>query len=225
LVGEIFKWELATALACVPMRTNCFKAANGLGNLAKVSDQLEAIAANRDTFGGGGERLRESGICLYAEGQTRRAISSLSLRDALRTFFELRGADSYIAICPFFAMPQVYLRELWLMWDRVRGTLLMPVQASSGPRYLYAQGPIYKEGPPNGIFIIITSRPDQDTAIPGAGYTFGELQLALSLTEFETLERRQRPVIRLHLAEGPEKGLKQLSDIVIQALAQIRRYG
>jgi transaldolase / glucose-6-phosphate isomerase len=92
------------------------------------------------------------------------------------------------------------------------------VQISSGPRYLYTLGKAYKEGPPNGIFMIVTAEPGEDVAIPGAGYTFGELQTAFALAEFGALEVPRKHAIRLHLTPGSEKGLKQLSDVVIQAL-------
>jgi hypothetical protein len=221
LVAEVFKWEIATALACASLKINCFQEADGVGNLAKVADYLDTLSRH-DVDSSAGERIREDRICLYVEGQTRRSISSLNLRQALRTFFELRTADSYLAICPFFILAPNHLREIRMIRDRLGEFLRIPVQFTSGPRYLYALSKIYKEGPPNGLFIIITSEPEEDVVIPGAGYTFGELNLAFALSEFESLERLQRPVLRLHLLDGPEKGLKHFADVVIQALAQIR---
>lgn len=219
--AEIFKWEIATALACVPLRVNCFGDDDSQGNLGMLAEQLENIARKRDSLLSAA-RVKEDGIHLYVEGQTRRLISGLSLRGALQTFLELRNADSYIAICPFFELTAGYIGVLRLLRDRLRNTLGMPVQVASGPRYLYALGKVFKEGPANGIFLIITAEPGEDVAIPGAGYTFGELQLAFALTECEALESSQKPTIRLHLSYGPEKGLKQFSDVVIQALARIR---
>ena len=97
------------------------------------------------------------------------------------------------------------------------------VQVTVRPRYLQALGWSYKEGPPHGIFIVITAEPDEDVAIPGAEYTFADLQLALALAECEALEQAEKHSIRLHLSELSEKSLKQLADVVIQAVAQIRR--
>jgi hypothetical protein len=135
---------------------------------------------------------------------------------------ELRNADSYVAIYPFFELLPQYLDILRGLRVRICSTLGVPVQISSGPRYLYALSKIYKDGPADGMFIVITSEPAEDVAIPGACYTFGELQLSFALQEFESLEKFKKPAIRLHLLEGPEKGLKQFSDVVIQALARIR---
>jgi hypothetical protein len=40
--------------------------------------------------------------------------------------------------------------------------------------------------------------------------------------DFESLERRQKPVVRLHLMEGVEQGLTRLEQILQQALRNTR---
>ncbi|MEQ1352948.1 MAG: hypothetical protein ABLT11_02955 [Candidatus Acidiferrum sp.] len=219
--AEIFKWEIVTALACASLGVNCFQDAAGTPNLAEVSEHLENISAKRarvlPTV-----RVEEDGITLYAQGETRRSISTLNLRSALQTFLDLRDAGGYVAVCPFFEVRGLYCSVLRPLRDRMRHELGMPVQVASGPRYLYSLGKIFKSGPANGIFIIITADPAEDINIPGADYTLGELQLAFALTECAALEDARKPTIRLHLSQGPEKGLKQFSDVVIQAMAQIR---
>lgn len=219
--AEIFKWEIATALACASLGVNCFHDAAGNPNLAEVTEQLENISAKR-------QRLlpavhaEEDGIALYAQGETRRAISSLNLRSALQSFLELRNAGGYLAVCPFFEVRDVYCGVMRALRDHMRHVLGVPVQVAAGPRYLYSLGKIFKTGPANGIFIIITADPAEDVVVPGAGYTLGELQLAFALTECAALEDARKSIIRLHFSHGPEKGLKQFSDVVIQAMAQTR---
>ncbi len=53
-------------------------------------------------------------------------------------------------------------------------------------------------GPARGLFLLLTA-PAKDLVIPGADYSFGQLQLALTRGNFESLGRQRRPVIRLHL--------------------------
>ncbi|HTC67450.1 MAG TPA: hypothetical protein VK685_09965 [Candidatus Acidoferrum sp.] len=67
-----------------------------------------------------------------------------------------------------------------------------------------------------------TTDPATEVAIPGAQYTFGDLQLALA-REFEALEQAEKRRVRLHLSQFGENSLKQVVDVVIQAVAQIRR--
>jgi hypothetical protein len=98
----------------------------------------------------------------------------------------------------------------------------LPTLLTPGPRYLQSIGQIYLGGPPKGLFLLLTAAPAKDLAIPGADYSFGQLQLALALGEFESLGRRRSPVIRLHLSGGAEQGLNQLAAILSNALGKNR---
>jgi transaldolase/glucose-6-phosphate isomerase len=221
LAAEILRWEIATVLACVALGVNCFQSEDGHGNLAPMWEELQRVVS-KDPSASTGERLREEGIALYAKGRTRRLISNLSLRDALKSFLEQHDAGGYVAICPFFQLSAENLKVMRLLRDCMTEALIVPVQISTGPRYLYALGKSYKRSPAKGIFIILTAEPDGDIAIPGAPYTFGELQLAFALAEWDALESAQKPVIRAHLFDGREKGVRHFADVAIQALAQIR---
>jgi hypothetical protein len=88
----------------------------------------------------------------------------------------------------------------------------------SGPSYLHTIGQVYQGGPAKGLFLLLTPSPATDLAIPGADYSFGQLQLALAQGDFESLGRPRRPVIRLHLSCGAEQGLIQLETILNNAL-------
>jgi hypothetical protein len=61
-----------------------------------VAEQLKQITKKRESLLSAA-RVNEDGISLYAEGETRRSISTMNLRAALQTFLELRNPDSYIA--------------------------------------------------------------------------------------------------------------------------------
>lgn len=74
-----------------------------------------------------------------------------------------------------------------------------------------------------GPFLILTGEPDQDVIVPGAGYSFGKLQLALALGEFDSLESHRKYAIRLHLPHAGERGSLHLEQAVQQALGNIRR--
>jgi hypothetical protein len=83
-----------------------------------------------------------------------------------------------------------------------------------GPRYLRTFEQVFKGGPSTGLFLILTSEPGEDIGIPGAGYTFGQLQLALALSDFESLELRRMRVVQLHCTQGLERGLSELENLV-----------
>ena len=142
----------------------------------------------------------------------------------LRTFFGLRHPDGYIALLPFVGFGESQIIVFRRICERLESALGLPVLATPGPSYLHTFGQVYMGGPAKGLFLLLTAAPARDLGIPGADYSFGQLQLALAQGEFESLGRRQRPVIRLHLARGIAPGLLQLETILNSALGK-RRIG
>jgi transaldolase/glucose-6-phosphate isomerase len=87
---------------------------------------------------------------------------------------------------------------------------------SSGPRYLRYFEQVYKGGPDKGLFLMLTSESTPDVAIPGTGYTFGQLQMALALADFESLEMHRKLAMRLHLTQGLEQGLAEIEQTILK---------
>jgi hypothetical protein len=165
-------------------------------------------------------RARDGEVALYAEGETRQQVSTLNMTEALRTFFGLRHPEGYIAFLPFLHLGEAQKIVFRRIWERLESVLSLPVLITPGPRYLHAFGQLYLGGPAKGLFLLVTAAHANDLAIPGADYSFGQLQLALALGDFESLGRRRRPVIRLHLTGGAESGLTQLEAILNKALGK-----
>jgi transaldolase/glucose-6-phosphate isomerase len=213
LGAEAFKWEIATALACVPLNVNPFDEPDVHGNRERVSHTLEALSAKHQ-WPVRTARAREKGIELYAEAVTRQQISTLSLSEALRTFLTAREADGYLAILTYAGSKPETDAALGRLREQLVARLGIPVSLSAGPRYLRNFEQVYKGGPSRGLFLILTTEPPADLGIPGAGYTFGQLQLALALSDFESLGARQRLVMQLHFTLGLEQGLSELEHLV-----------
>jgi len=221
LAAELFKWEVATALACVSFGVNPFSEPDFREGRERTAELVEALATKgelpRRTV-----RVRDAGVELFAEGNTRQEISTLSLTDALRTFLELKGPGAYLAILAFVEQSTLVETALERLRQQLVSHLAIPVLLGFGPRYLHYSGQVFKGGPAKGIFLILTSEPKQDIEIPGAGYSFGQLRLALALGDFESLESRRKFVVHLHLAEGVERGLVQLEQVIQSALRSTR---
>jgi transaldolase/glucose-6-phosphate isomerase len=213
LGAALFEWEVATALACALLDVNPFTEPDVQDGRANTAELLEALATKRQ-LPSGTVRVQEAGMALYAEGVTRQEISTLSLGAALRTFFGLKNPDGYLAILAFVGHGTALEGVLRLLREQLATKLGIPVLLSCGPRYLHYFGQVYKGGPPTGLFLMLTGEPDENLAIPGAGYTFGQLQLALALGDFESLAARKKLVVRLHLTQGIERGLAQLGQVI-----------
>jgi glucose-6-phosphate isomerase len=221
LGAEFFKWEIASALACASLAVDPFDEPN-------VQESKDNTARILEIFESSGEmplgspRLVESGIELYAEGAVRGAISTLQLAAALRTFFSERRPDDYVAILAYVARDAANGSELNSLRATLAERLSLPVLLSYGPRYLHSIGQLYKGGPDSGIFLMITSEKSEDLPIPGAKYTFGQLEMAQAVGDMQSLARLGKPLLRLHLTEGVPAGLPSLRRAIDQVFSASR---
>jgi hypothetical protein len=162
-------------------------------------------------------RVREKGIELYAEGEMRQHISTLSPSEALRTFLEAMPTGGYLAIITFSSSSPETESSLTRIREHLASTHGIPVLLSSGPRYLRYFEQVYKGGPDKGLFLMLTSEATADLVIPGAAYTFGQLQMALALTDLESMEMRRKLAMRLHLTQGLEQGLAEIEQTILNS--------
>src|SRR6266566_501556 len=98
----------------------------------------------------------------------------------------------------------------------------LPVLLGYGPRYMHSIGQLYKGGPASGMFLLITSEKPEDLPIPGAKYTFGQLEMAQALGDLQSLGRLGKPALRLHLAEAVPAGLTALRRAIDQVFSASR---
>ena len=211
----MFQWEVATALACSLREVNPFDEPDVQEGRERVSVLLDEYATKR-MWPARTARVREKGIELYAEGEMRQHISTLNLREALRTFLEAMPTGGYLAIITFASSIGETEAALGRIREHLASSLGIPVLLSSGPRYLRYFEQVYKGGPDKGLFLMLTSESTVDVAIPGAGYTFGQLQMALALADFESLEIRRKLAMRLHLTQGLEQGFAEIEQAILK---------
>jgi hypothetical protein len=150
---EVFKWEIATALACVPLNVNPFDEPDVQENRERVSGMLEEQSAMQERPARTA-RVRERGIELYAEAGTRLQISTLNLFEALRTFLAAREADGYLAIITYAGSKPEADAALGRLREQLVARLGIPVSLSAGPRYLRNFEQVYKGGPSRELFFI-----------------------------------------------------------------------
>lgn len=73
--------------------------------------------------------------------------------------------------------------------------------------FLHSTGQLHKGGPDSGVVIQVTCDDREDFPVPGESYAFGVLKTAQTLGAMQSLNSRQRRVIRLHLGADVEKGV------------------
>ena len=88
-----------------------------------------------------------------------------------------------------------------------------PVTFGWGPRFLHSTGQYHKGGPAQGVYLQVTATPEQDLAVPGKDFTFGEFIAAQAAGDASVLADQDRPVLRLHLTDLTA-GLSQLRSVL-----------
>ena len=180
LGAAFFEWEVATALCGAWLWLNPFDQPN----VAESKANTDAVLAR---FAGGE----------VPPGAAAEAPQGLAARIA--AWLEAAAPGGYVAILAY--LPPTAEHDALL--DRLRSLIGrrtgLAVTAGYGPRFLHSTGQLHKGGPPTGLFLQIESECERDVAVPGAGYSFGRLELAQALGDLEALEKRGRPVLRLRL--------------------------
>lgn len=198
LGGQFYLWEVATAVACITLGVNSFDQPDVQDNKNRTVSKIAEFRQNG--------KLSEKAFAFKvgktkvftAEGVQLKAVDSVySVVDQFLSAVIKPG--DYIAINAY--VPRNEHNEEILTQFR-RNILLQFKTATTlgfGPRFLHSTGQLHKGGANNGVFIQITAEPLEDMPIPEEGISFGTLERAQSIGDFEALEARGRRLIRIHL--------------------------
>ncbi|MGA8260793.1 MAG: hypothetical protein WB783_11315 [Arenicellales bacterium] len=187
LGAELYRWEIATALAGRELGVNPFD----------EPDVNDSKAMTRT--------LLERG-----EGAARRLPETTDDMD--RLLAEARAGD-YVAILAYLAPSPANRRRL-ADWAAGLGRRTgLPCCVGFGPRYLHSSGQLHKGGPNQGLFIVLTLDSDFDLPVPGSAYGFKSLIEAQANGDLRVLEERGRRVV--HLSVRDESALAELIDATI----------
>ena len=184
LGGEIFRWEVATAMASAVLGVHPFDQPDV--QLAKKLAQ-QAIR---------GEAASEPPPVVAAE--------EADLAGWLAAPAAYRSVQAFLAPSPTMAERIERLR-------RAVGEVSGQATTSGyGPRFLHSTGQLHKGGPAGGSFLQLVDRPSSDVEIPGTELSFGRLLRAQADGDAAALARRGRTVRRVDLGEAPDEALDRL---------------
>jgi glucose-6-phosphate isomerase len=219
LGAEFFKWELATALAGAALQIDPFdepNVAESKGNTNRILSEFQST----HILPIGKPLVAVGGIEAYFEGPGRWNFTTLRLTDMLRAFLGDRAPGEYLAVLAYLPRNAETQGQLDALRELLGDRLKVPVLLGFGPRYMHSIGQLYKGGPATGRFVFLTSAKKKDVSIPGAKYTFGQLEMAQALGDLESLGKRGRPVLHLHLTEGDLPGLQAVWRVMERALGR-----
>jgi glucose-6-phosphate isomerase/transaldolase/glucose-6-phosphate isomerase len=183
LGAEFFRWEAATAIACSLLKVNPF-------------DQPDVQAAKDRT---------------KAILKTLEAGKPLELHTSeipYESFWENAEAGDYVALLAFLPNRPELRRRLEALAADIRQQTRMAVTVGIGPRYLHSTGQLHKGGPNTGIFVLFTAPPAEDLPVPGDAFSFGQLEQAQAMGDFEALESKGRWLVHARLAAADTPSLE-----------------
>jgi transaldolase / glucose-6-phosphate isomerase len=203
LGAEFYRWELATAFACVVLGVNAFDQPDVQDAKDRTKAKIAEYAQNKH-FDEGTSLWDQDGL----QAWSTLPLPGTSLEADLQKFLEMSNSHDYIAINAYLPRNDemnATLQELRTMIGRRTGCA---TTLGFGPRFLHSTGQLHKGGPGSCLFLQITSDPSTNAEIPTQDMTFGTLERAQALGDYEALAARGRGILRLNLA-SPEalKGL------------------
>jgi transaldolase/glucose-6-phosphate isomerase len=219
---ELFRWEMATAVAGAVLGIHPFDqpdveaSKTATRRLTAAYEESGSLPAERPFFS-------EQGISLFTDQANLDAlISSIAAPTSLAAFLaahlgRLRPGD-YFALLAYLQMSPAHERALQAIRDRVLAAKRVATCLEFGPRFLHSTGQTYKGGPNSGVFLQITCDDAADVAVPGQRYTFGVVKAAQARGDFEVLAQRERRALRVHLGPDTAAGLATLDAAVAAAL-------
>ncbi len=207
LGGQMFLWEMATAVAGHRMGIHPFNQPNVEAAKKQARRMIEAYKQ---------------------EGRLPESASTPVEARRLREFIARRpqaGAPSPHADRPYIAL-HAYLQPkeetnaaLQALRIRLRDRYRMATTLGYGPRFLHSTGQLHKGDAGNGVFIQFTADDAEDAPIPDrAGdststLSFSVLKMAQALGDRNALEEAGRRVMRFHLGGDVSGGIERLARL------------
>jgi glucose-6-phosphate isomerase len=226
VAGAFYRWEIATAIAGAVLGVDPFDEPN----VQESKDKTASILADLEKTGtlpSENPRAREEGIEIFASDAVWEPIvagipSMPSLEQVLSRFLAGAAAGEYVAILAYLERNAAAEAAFALVRRAIRNAIQVPALQGYGPRYLHSIGQLHKGGPKSGMFLEITASAATDVAIPGESFTFGQLELAQAIGDSAALAAHGKRVLRLHLTQGVEPGLRAIAGAAERALAALQ---
>ncbi len=194
LGAEIYRWEYATAVACHILGVNAFDQPDVQDSKKRTEDKIAAYRQN-GKLDQGEPAWEVDGVRAFSPG----ALTGADLAEILKNFLSQARKGDYVAINAYLPRNPDMVEILQELRLAIRKRTGCATTVGFGPRFLHSTGQYHKGGPDTGLFLQITAEFGEDLEIPTQGLTFGLLERAQALGDYEALAGRERRILRVHL--------------------------
>lgn len=206
LGGEIFRWEMATAIAGWRMAINPFDQPN-VESAKILTRQMTKAYETTGNLPRLAPTAKGDGLTVYTAGDTGGTgdVSALA-----RAFLQTVRPGDYIAIQAYVAPSEATTQALQQLRVKLRDRLKVATTVGYGPRFLHSTGQLHKGDGGHGAFLQIVTAPAAEVPIPDtadsdkSGMSFGVLKQAQALGDRQALLDVGRRVIRLDPESVPD---------------------
>jgi transaldolase / glucose-6-phosphate isomerase len=208
LAAEFYRWEIAIATACSVIGVNAFDQPD-----VQLSKDITKKKVGHYALSNQLDEGSPAWIGEQAKVFSPSEIAGSNLRDILNRFLSSSGKYDYIGINAYLPRNKETVELLYKLRTAIGRLTGCATTVGFGPRFLHSTGQLQKGGENNGLFIQITSDPELDLEIPTQNMTFGILERAQALGDYESLVERERRIIRINFSSLA--GLKTLVEAEI----------
>jgi len=222
LVQEVFRWQIATAVAGSVLGVHPFDQPDV--DAAKVKS-LEFLASNTDADAKRiSADLEAEGLSLFASSALKNAIPASADPVAwMRALLASLGEHDVFAMNVFLEDSEDIRQPLESLRRSVGADHKIATTLAFGPRYLHSSGQLQKGGPNTFVGLQIwqgaSRRAGQALEIPRLGGNFGRLAEAQAIGDFSVLGERNRRVIGVDVGSEPEAAIASLVQWIEEAIA------
>ena len=206
LGAEFLRWEIATAAAGWLLEINPFDEPN-------VQQAKDATRALLDTYAR--QRMLPAPAPDATVNDVRWSLSEPA-KTALTgspatSFLDVVRPHDYVALLAYLPPEdETWHGPLEALRAELAGRTGCATTLGYGPRYLHSTGQLHKGGANNGVFVIVTAEATSDLDVPDEPFTFGVLETAQAIGDFQSLERTDRRALLLTLPMRDPALLRQV---------------
>ncbi len=197
--AEMYRWEIATSIACSIIGVNAFDQPN-VELSKKITKAKIAEYQKKGKLKEGKPAWKKDGVMVFAPS----AVTGASLKTVLNGFLKKAKPNGYVAVNAYLPRNAENTNVLQNLRVAIRAKTGNAVTAGFGPRFQHSTGQFHKGGPKNALFLQITAEPEKDISIPTEGLTYGTLIRAQAVGDYEALIEAKRRVLRVHLPSAKD---------------------